>query len=441
MSSFSDLLSYHIHNSGKSKIQIAEAIGMPRTNFQKISTGARKPQDEHTLEKIMNELFLSVKEKKELWEAFHKDTTGFFLYEEYLECIRFFKTLAVKDETCFMTDFISSKIHLKHEVTKLSSRTDLTKALLMILHSIKEIAQTEIKLLVQPEHSFLLKLFISFAKDHQNIHVSHIVCFDHHDDVNESYAKKNMQRVTEIIELMLSSPSYECSYFYDNRNIHFKEASLFPNCMLTDNCLLVFDELEEKGFLSINKDLIELYNEKFFKIKEQAVSVFSHPMSACALSHNHDIDSVITYGPGEQTLHQMNTSAIRFFFTQDGINTYVLSRLKSNDPSHILQAEFMLHKIKNCILSENRVFLLKNNFIDLCREFSFYFGSKIGFVLKYTPENDHNKDCWQIHEQSIVEAFHRFINYLPASIFCFSKDETLQFLDDLLAACDTKTKT
>ena len=72
MSVFSDLLSYHIHNSGKSKIQIAEAIGMPRTNFQKISTGARKPQDEHMLEKIMNELFLSIKEKKELWEAYHK---------------------------------------------------------------------------------------------------------------------------------------------------------------------------------------------------------------------------------------------------------------------------------------------------------------------------------------------------------------------------------
>ena len=72
MSSFSDLLSYHIHNSGKSKIQIAEAIGMPRTNFQKISTGARKPQDEHTLEKIMNELFLSVKEKKSYGKHFIK---------------------------------------------------------------------------------------------------------------------------------------------------------------------------------------------------------------------------------------------------------------------------------------------------------------------------------------------------------------------------------
>ena len=83
MSVFSDLLSYHIHNSGKSKIQIAEAIGMPRTNFQKISTGARKPQDEHMLEKIMNELFLSIKEKKELWEAYHKEVTGISLYAEY----------------------------------------------------------------------------------------------------------------------------------------------------------------------------------------------------------------------------------------------------------------------------------------------------------------------------------------------------------------------
>ena len=138
MSVFSDLLSYHIYNSGKSKIQIAEAIGMPRTNFQKISTGARKPQDEHMLEKIMNELFLSIKEKKELWEAYHKEVTGISLYAEYEQCIRFLESLKIKENSGVDASFSSFSINLKTELTKLVSQTDLTKALLSILQSLKE---------------------------------------------------------------------------------------------------------------------------------------------------------------------------------------------------------------------------------------------------------------------------------------------------------------
>ena len=62
----------------------------------------------------------------------------------------------------------------------------------------------------------------------------------------------------DILGLMMSSPSYEGLYYYDNNDAHFKEASLFPNCILTEQYLLVFDPFEEKGFLSANQDLNDL---------------------------------------------------------------------------------------------------------------------------------------------------------------------------------------
>lgn len=433
MSVFSDLLSYHIHNSGKSKIQIAEAIGMPRTNFQKISTGARKPQDEHMLEKIMNELFLSIKEKKELWEAYHKEVTGISLYAEYEQCIRFLESLKIKENSGVDASFSSFSINLKTELTKLVSQTDLTKALLSILQSLKETPHSHLKLLVQPEHSFLLKLLIPFAKDHPHIKISHIICFDHHFDQEENYTSKNLQRMIDILGLMMSSPSYEGLYYYDNNNAHFKEASLFPNCILTEQYLLVFDPFEEKGFLSVNQDLNDLYNEKFDKIAEQSASIFSCHFDQVNISRNDEVRFVIAYGPCLKNMKFFNLSSCHFFFTKDGIIDFFNSVYNKDDPSHIADARSILNKMESYILSDGRLYILKNSYINCSKEISFFIGSKTAYILNQDLSDQQERVSYQIHEQSIVESFHRFIKYLPTSIMCYSKTESIAFLEHLFS--------
>ena len=192
MSSFSNLLSYHIHNSGKSKIQIAEAIGMPRTNFQKISTGARKLQNEHILEKIMNELFLSVKERNELWEEFHKDTSGKEQYEEYLECIYLLNEIILGPETQIKTKIPPLYLDSQKETLTFHSQDNLVQALSILLSSTEEDSKKTIRLLLQPENSFILKLLIPFLKSNPDVHMQHIICFDHHSYPGTNYSQKNV---------------------------------------------------------------------------------------------------------------------------------------------------------------------------------------------------------------------------------------------------------
>lgn len=429
MSSFSNLLSYHIHNSGKSKIQIAEAIGMPRTNFQKISTGARKLQNEHVLEKIMNELILSVKEKKELWEEFHKDTSGKERYEEYLECINLLNEIILGPKTQIKAKIPPLQIDSQKETFTFRSQDSLVQALSIVLSSTEEASKKTIRLLLQPENSFVLKLLIPFLKSNPDVHMQHIICFDHHSYPGTNYSQKNVCRLKNTIRLLLASQNYAASYYYDNSDVHFQKATLFPNIILTNNYLLSFDNQENRGFLTKNKDLIALYADQYADIFKQTSPIFLHH---AIWNNTNNATALIAYQPQDDLFMKNNKQKNLLFFIENGFCRYIKKSITDTKQSKNTIIAF-LEEIKHNILTQDTFFLLKENYINLPTQMIFVLETKSA-IIKNMFENKINTD-WtlQIQEQSIIEAFHRLFQYMPQSLLCYSKEETLQIIDHLLA--------
>ena len=367
MSYFSDLLSQHIQNSGKTKIQIAEAIGMTRTNFQKISTGARKLQNEHYLEGIINELILSPKEKEQLWEAYHHDTTGYKQYKMYVECIHFLNSFFMKNQSEIRTISKTILFNPQKELIILNSQDDLIQALSACLSTLQESEQKDIRIILQPEKSLLLKLLLPFLRSNQNVNIQHIICFDHLVQLDNCYMQLNLHRMASILDLILASPSYSAFYYYDSSEMHFQNASLFPNMILTNDALLLFDTSEKKGYYTNNKKLIKLYMEKFYEVFDQTTQIFSQHLCANRERKSH---AIIAYQPEKALFSNKTLLKNTFFFTREGFMDFIHEF--SDSQSQKIIAKNMLLSLKTAISSNNNFYLLKTAvFICLYRPFSF----------------------------------------------------------------------
>lgn len=427
MSKFSELLSFHIQNSGKSKVQIAKAIGMTRTNLQKISTGSRRPQDEHTVEKIMNELILSVKDREELWEAFFKEIIGSSVYGEYREAMGLLNTFYHSQDSVYLSyDMKVSKKKMPKEIVRLQSHIEIMQALYVMFQQDLQENKDKICLLFQPDKSSLLKHILSLMKNYQHVTIEHVICFDHHNETNMGYAQKNLKKMNSVIEIMLHSTKYEAYCYYDYSDVHFGVASLFPNMIMIGEYLLCFDEAESKGFLTKNKDLKDMYYEKFLHIRTRAISLcdrfkFSfedyviqkdrciichHPLPYVKYAHEHTL-----------------------FYTKEGLFMYMNDLRGEYRRNEYLMRYKTLKGLKDKIVTHGNIYIIKDMNIQLKKEEVFVLDRLHQYMLYQVKEQE---EGIRLKEQSILHAMERFLMYLPNSVMCLSQDESIAYIDELL---------
>ena len=421
MSRFSELLSIHIQNSGKNKVQIAGAIGMPRTNLQKISTGSRRPTDEQTVEKIMNELILSVKDREELWEAYFNDAIGSNVYGEYRECVQLLNAFYLTAETLpsAYDGFIEES--LPKEIMKFQSHFELIQTIQMICQQKMDVNKDKVCLLLQPDKSLLLHQLLSMIRKFSTISMEHVICFDHHNELNIGYAQKNLKKMRNIIDFMLVSNNYQAYYYYDYSDIHFGTTSLFPNIILIGKYLICFDEMETKGFVTTNKDLYDMYYDRFLHIKNYSTSLFDRCnftiYEAFAVKKRY----YIVYQP---LLHLKKADQDVMFLTKDGLLHYV-KETKKKEKDEVIQRYDTLKILKEQMVTYGNIFVIKDINLILDKKGTFVLESSHQYVFYKMNEDGSSV---RIKEQSVLNAMHKFLLYLPNSVMCLPKEESIMYM-------------
>lgn len=426
MSRFSELLSFHIQNSGKNKVQIAEAIGMPRTNLQKISTGSRRPQDEQTVEKIMNELILSVKDREELWEAYFNDTIGSNVYGEYRECMKLLNAFFVKSSSLLNISETTMLKTFPKEIMKLQSHVELIQALQIVFQQDLCIEKDKIYLLLQPDKSSLLHQILSLIRKYPNIPIEHVICFDHQNEVKMGYAQKNLKKMRNIIELMLASTMYQAYCYYDHSDVHFGIASLFPNMIMIGEYLVCFDETESNGFVTKNKDLYDMYHEKFLHIKNYASHLFDRNQLLDTESFMSKQRYIIVYQP---IMHMKKAHNDIIFYTKEGLVNFMNQAKYDSQEDDTLRRYTMLKQLKDQMMIYGNIHVLKDMNLMLNEDGIFVFEVSHQYALYQLKEEGYSI---RLKEQSILNAMYRFLCYLPNSVICLSKEESREYMEALL---------
>ena len=275
MSEFSDLLSPHIHNKEIKTYALAQYCGLDRSNMYKVINGKRKPTSPEMVNNICKFMQLSPTEAKELQEAYlitligadnyyrRKNVTEFF--DSFRLPMRSFPSAFYRKETIAETD----------DMVLLNTQTEVNNALFHILSL--EFAENNghIRMLIQPDYSFLMDLLVSEGIGRSNVVIDHIIYLDNNTDFSHGQKDYNLNCLKKILPLYGSISKYETFYYYDNISAKDAYFTLFPYIIITSKyaCLLTADV--RKGYLTSRPDALKMFCEIFDDYLKKASSLLT----------------------------------------------------------------------------------------------------------------------------------------------------------------------
>ena len=161
MSEFSELLSQHIHNKNIKTYPLAQYCGLDRSNMYKIIKGQRKPTSIEMVANMCRFMQLSPNETKEMQEAYMITLIGPENYYRRKNTKLFFEEFRLPSLPFPTATYKAEIIPEKDNIFLLNTQTEINNALLRILSLEFSREKGHIRMLIQPDYSFLVDLLVT----------------------------------------------------------------------------------------------------------------------------------------------------------------------------------------------------------------------------------------------------------------------------------------
>lgn len=258
MSEFSELLSQHIHNKNIKTYPLAQYCGLDRSNMYKVINGKRKPTSFEMVTNMCKFMQLSPNETKEMQEAYVITLIGSDNYYRRKNVKLFFEEFRLPSLSFPAATYKAETIPETDDVILLNTQTEINNALLRILSLEFSREAGHIRMLIQPDYSFLLDLLVSEGIGKSNVLIDHIICLDNNTDFSKGKNDYNLNCLKSILPLYGSIRKYETFYYYDNISSKNDSFTLFPYIIITSEyaCLLTADI--RKGYITRSPESLEM---------------------------------------------------------------------------------------------------------------------------------------------------------------------------------------
>ena len=303
MSEFSELLSQHIHNKNIKTYPLAQYCGLDRSNMYKVINGKRKPTSFEMVTNMCKFMQLSPNETKEMQEAYVITLIGSDNYYRRKNVKLFFEEFRLPSLSFPAATYKAETIPETDDVILLNTQTEINNALLRILSLEFSREAGHIRMLIQPDYSFLLDLLVSEGIGKSNVLIDHIICLDNNTDFSKGKNDYNLNCLKSILPLYGSIRKYETFYYYDNISSKNDSFTLFPYIIITSEyaCLLTADI--RKGYITRSPESLEMLCGIFDDYLEK---------SSCLLKR---IDNLLEQLDYAQNLVHVNMPAYSFQMT------------------------------------------------------------------------------------------------------------------------------
>lgn len=303
MSEFSELLSQHIHNKNIKTYPLAQYCGLDRSNMYKVINGKRKPPSFEMVTNMCKFMQLSPNETKEMQEAYVITLIGSDNYYRRKNVKLFFEEFRLPSLSFPAATYKAETIPETDDVILLNTQTEINNALLRILSLEFSREAGHIRMLIQPDYSFLLDLLVSEGIGKSNVLIDHIICLDNNTDFSKGKNDYNLNCLKSILPLYGSIRKYETFYYYDNISSKNDSFTLFPYIIITSEyaCLLTADI--RKGYITRSPESLEMLCGIFDDYLEK---------SSCLLKR---IDNLLEQLDYAQNLVHVNMPAYSFQMT------------------------------------------------------------------------------------------------------------------------------
>ena len=479
--SFAGYLKSYLTNNELNIAQASRIIGIDRATLYRYTTGERKPKSIDAVEDIADRLCMSANEKEEIIEEFDKQTFGDELVNSYHYVRSLIDTMSNANAFCRKryiknpteTGSVCSYVETSSELN--SPQAIISCAMLMLQNeAISGHTDSSVKLLMQPSYSKIQEMLTPIFINSDTM-IEQIVCFEK--TIEKGYINLNL--LEEIITPAFCLKNYDIYYHYDILQSHISTASLMPNLIISDKCVLLFDYEMQSGYFTQDTEMVRYLEKKFASLKrkcspllekgsyadivgemnlivagERIGSIFNQPCISPCLDEEMLEKSIInlplkqplieslikqngTWNDMEHTPGELNVSNIISCCTESGIiNMLKTGRIgEFPDQYYIpMTKEFKIRIVKRMILlSQAGMFsyiILKKN-VGLSDTMQCYWTPDARTVsFRHITQDSLTQII--IKETSIYNSILSFIDYIAKKGLAYSREESVEYLQSLL---------
>lgn len=276
MSEFSYVLSRHVHGKNIKTYALAQYCGLDRSNMYKIINGKRKPTSLDMVHKMSKFMHLLPAEEKELEEAYQITLAGYDNYYRRKDVMDFFRDfhLPISSLTSF---HYKTKTLKDNGLTILNSPTEIKQALFHVISDeTSKYRDGHIRLLIQPDATFLMNLISVESRTESNLHIEHIICLHNNSETTHSQKNYNLNCLKQVLPLYGSCRNYECYYYYDNITARTGDFTLFPYMIITSRYVCLLTAHFNKGYLISSDASLQMFFGIFSEYRHASTALLHH---------------------------------------------------------------------------------------------------------------------------------------------------------------------
>ncbi|MGM9978881.1 MAG: helix-turn-helix domain-containing protein [Clostridium sp.] len=471
MSIFSEQLKNYIKKSGLTQSELAKIAGISDSYISKACKGIRLPAENVIIEillalRLPTDIFNNLLNQYRIEFFCNKFKTDFYTLEtikNFCKNIGYMPTLPINFN-------IYNTIP---NVNSLRNPNNINSFLKLIFEKEAEKENGSIKIIVQKEYDFLMKILPSICHNKTNLEVSHIIClssffYDTPPDYNNKY---NIDFLIAITPMLISGCNYIPYYYYDDISSHISEKNFMPYIIITSEYVVLISYDIDSAIILHSKEFIKFYDMHFSMLKNNCRPMINKINSILELMNHHiflenqstkyiiynlsyepciihfipyelakknvvldDYNKNILLTNFKSRLNKVNFKKTISFFSEAGLHKFIDTGEIYELPygSYVpLTIEERLIVLKNMlkaiekntyipiILNKYEMFIAKN------LEISAYDNEHISI----TYQNNENKSFFfSISEKSISYTFFNFLCFLKDSPWVFSFEETLKII-------------
>lgn len=334
MSALSEILSQLVeskyaqmtnHRHGESAIgYFSKKCAIDRSTLYQYLSGKRNLVNSKHFEPILSALQLTPQESQQVMEAYELTQTGSIIYNQRRAVKEILYTLSDVPAPHRITKTEHTQLHYSQPYEILNGELDIKNALFSLIQLAYEY-DSNLQILLQPEHEILFPALLSANLSKGNLTVIHIICLE--DNVIDGRVE-NLKRMKKILDFGTICPNYQPLYYYGTAAEHFHSINILPGLVVCGHAALQLSTDEKTAILFTDPKLISFFQTQFTQLTNQCKPLMTHNYNYLSdkewQKHYESKES----SPNFQTIYEICNGLCSIpFFTQELLSTYVNHKL------------------------------------------------------------------------------------------------------------------
>lgn len=281
MYTFSELLSFFVHQKDISVYPMTLYCGVDRTVMYKYLNGKACPEDQRTVERMADFMQLSPVESEKLlsaWKIRNMDSRTWISRRNVKDFLLSFPDIVSSgsvSDTTVPKQAVCGPRAVYPECRALFTSAALNNAVAQSILDEFQKKDGHLYLMLQPDYDYLFQFLGSFQ---YSCRVEHILCLGSSSS-RPSEGSGALLSLQNLLPLYLGTEDYNIFYYYDSVESHFCNLNAFPCLILTSSCAITCTSDFQSGILYGNPEVVGLLTDYFCQNREKCSPLF-YPISS-----------------------------------------------------------------------------------------------------------------------------------------------------------------